>query len=94
MLQSTEIEFSSVCHFDKIESRGQVLKIQLFCLFCFGSSLSLTPKRIFGIRDISELQISSLCDLHVILYVYISTQKGIDWESVKLASGVIKIDEL
>ena len=52
------------------------------------------PKSIFGIRDITELQVSSLCDLHVILYVYISTQKGIDWESVKLASGVIKIDEL
>ena len=66
MLQSTEIEFSSVCFFDKIESRGQVLKIKLskVGLFSFGSSLSLTPKTIFGSHDISELQISFLCDLH------------------------------
>ena len=50
LLQSTEIEFSAESFFDKIESRGQVLRIRLskVGLFCFGSSLSLTPRSIFG----------------------------------------------
>ena len=66
LLQNTEIKFSAVCFFDKIESRGQVLRIKLskVGLFCFDSSSSLTPKSIFGSRDISGLQIRSLCDLH------------------------------
>ena len=62
MLQSTEIEFSSVCFFDRIESRGQIWKIKLskVGLFCSGSSLSLTQK-VFLASEMYQNYKSALC---------------------------------